>query len=171
MALYRTSHRVAAFEHATVDRAIPEGNDDLRIRRLFVDILQCALHVDRDRSGHDQRVRMPWRRGNVNAEPLNVIDRISQGVHLHLAGVAGACVHFANRQGLSEWQRFLASLRREAFRRLRGLGMLSRHHSGLQTLLENTEHVRPPRYRSFPAYERLKLLLMSGKSGMMFPTT
>src|SRR5690348_1004153 len=49
--------------------------------------------------------------------------------------------------------------------------MLSRHHSGLQTLLENTEHVRPPRYRSFPAYERLKLLLMSGKSGTMFPTT
>ena len=46
----------------------------------------------------DERIRMARRSRDVNAEPLNVVHGIRQRIHLHLAGIAGTGVHFANRQ-------------------------------------------------------------------------
>jgi hypothetical protein len=117
-----------------MNRAVTQGNHEFRIRGLLVDVLQSPLHIHRDRSGHDECVGMARRGGDVNAEPLDVVNRIGQGIHLHLTTVAGTGVHFANRQGLSERQSFLASLRRECVGRLRGLGILSRRNPSLQTL-------------------------------------
>ncbi len=83
---------------------------------------------------------MTRRSRDVHAEPLDVIDGIGQRVHFHLAGVAGAGVHFANGQRPSERQGFVASLRCGGFDGLFGIRVLARHDPGLETLLENTEH-------------------------------
>ncbi len=53
--LNRPGHRVAAFEHAAVDCAVTERNDNFRIRRLLMHIFQRALHVNGDRSRHRPR--------------------------------------------------------------------------------------------------------------------
>src|SRR6266581_5298918 len=52
----------------------------------------------------------------------------------------------------------------------RRLLVASRDDPRFQAFFQNAKHRWPP-YKSFPAYERLKLLLISGKSGMMFPKT
>ena len=42
-ALHWTSHSIAAFEHAIVDRTVTERDDNLRIRRLFVHVFQRSF--------------------------------------------------------------------------------------------------------------------------------
>ena len=89
---------ITAFEHAAVTRAITECDDDLRVGRGSIDILQWSLHVPRHWACHDERIRMAGGGGDVNAKTFGIVDGIRQCVHLHFTGVAGACVHLANRQ-------------------------------------------------------------------------
>jgi len=94
----RAGHGVAAFEHAAVDGAVSQRDDNLRIRRGLVHVLQGPLHVHGHRAGDHQCVGMARRCGNVNAEPFGVVYGIHERVHLHLTGVAGARIHFTDGQ-------------------------------------------------------------------------
>src|SRR5262249_17715012 len=113
---------------------------------------------------------MARRSCDVNTEPFGVVDRIQEGVHFHLTGIARAGIHLTDCQRSLEKFSFSLHLPRNWHRRLLCSSILARHNPDLQTFLNDAEHGCPP-YRSFPAYERLKLLLMSGKSGMIFPST
>jgi len=116
-----SGHSIAAFEDSAIDSTVAKGDDDLRIRRLFVDILQCALHVYGDWSCDSQCIRMPRRRDNMDAKPFHVLDSIRQRIHLHLAGIARARIHFADGErtpegfGLSDCLEINLSLEASAF--------------------------------------------------------
>jgi hypothetical protein len=67
-----------------MDGAVAEGDHQFRIRCLFVDVLQSPFHINRDRPGHDQRIGMSRRGGDVNAEPLDVINSDQNAASLRL---------------------------------------------------------------------------------------
>src|SRR6476620_12425681 len=73
VAVHGASDRVAPFKGTAIDRAVAKGNHELRMRCLFIDVLQRVLHIGRDRSSHDERIRMARRGGDVKAEPLEVV--------------------------------------------------------------------------------------------------
>ncbi len=60
------------------------------------------FHIARDRTGDQQHVGMARRGDEVNAEALDVVDRVVQRNDLLLTSVAGARVHLANRQRPAE---------------------------------------------------------------------
>lgn len=76
MAIDWAGHGIAPRKHAAVDRTITECDDDLRIGRGFIGVFQGMFHILGYRSGDHQRVSMTRGGGNVDPEPLNVIERI-----------------------------------------------------------------------------------------------
>ncbi|OLB75247.1 MAG: hypothetical protein AUH96_03155 [Nitrospirae bacterium 13_2_20CM_2_61_4] len=98
MALHGAGDPIASLEHPTVTGAVSERDDQLRIGRRAVRILQRFFHVDRHGARHHQCVGVPRGRGDVNPEPVRIVDRVHKRVHLHLASIAGPGVYLADGQ-------------------------------------------------------------------------
>src|SRR6266404_5289904 len=89
-------------ENAAADAASSNCDDDLGFGRGAERLEQSQFHVPGHRSGNQKHVCMTRRRHEVNAETLDVIDRIVQSDDLELASVAGPGIDLANSQRLPQ---------------------------------------------------------------------
>jgi hypothetical protein len=56
------------------------------------------LHIPGDRTGDQQNVSVTRRSDEPEAESLDIVERIGEGMNFELAGVAGAGVDMPDRQ-------------------------------------------------------------------------
>ena len=85
--------RIAAFINAAVQRAISARDNNPRLGSREVRPLERQLHLAAYRPGHEQNVGMTRRSHEVDAEPLDVVDRIRQRGAFPLAGIARTRVY------------------------------------------------------------------------------
>src|SRR6516162_4432893 len=94
--------RIAFAKNAAGTTAVPDRDHEFWVRRRFVRTPQCNLHVLRHRPGHEQQVRVTRARDESDAETLEVVDGVVEGMNLELAAVAGARIHLPNAERTAE---------------------------------------------------------------------
>src|SRR5437016_9857908 len=92
----RADHRVAALEHAAPAAASADRDHPFWIRGSRIGALERDLHVARYRAGHHEHVGVARRGDEADAEALDVVDGIVEGMDLELAAVARAGIDLAN---------------------------------------------------------------------------
>src|SRR6266571_4549917 len=80
---------VALAKDTAADTASADSDDHLRLRRRAPGLQQRQFHIPGHRTGDQKHIRVAWRGDEVNAETLDVVDRVVQGDDLQLASVAG----------------------------------------------------------------------------------
>jgi DNA-binding IclR family transcriptional regulator len=80
----------------------PIANHQLGCRRRLIGATQSQLHVPCNGSGHQQHVGMARAGNESNAEALDVVVGVIEGVDFEFASVAGTGIDFANAQSLAE---------------------------------------------------------------------
>jgi len=93
---------IAVLEHPSRAGAGAHGHHQLGIRRRLVGLEEGTLHVASDRSGHEKDVSVPRAGHDVQSEALDFMDGVGEGVHLHLATIAGAYVQLSHRERTPE---------------------------------------------------------------------
>jgi hypothetical protein len=83
-------------------RAVADGHHPFRIGRGGIGALQRLAHVLRHRAGDQQHVGVARRGDEAQAEALEVVEGVVEGVDLELAAVAGAGIDLADRQAAAE---------------------------------------------------------------------
>ena len=96
---------IAAGENAAIGGAIPQRHHPFRLRRRGIGALQRLAHVPGHRAGDQQHIGMAGRGHEFQAETLDVVDRIVDGVDLQLAAIAGSGIDLADGQGPAEPRR------------------------------------------------------------------
>ena len=87
---------IAAGKTAAVARAIACCHDPFGIGNRIIGAPQGLAHVLGDGSGHHQHIGMARRGHEAQAEPLDVIIRVVEGMNLELAAIAGAGIELIN---------------------------------------------------------------------------
>ncbi len=100
--LDRADRGVALGEHAAARGAIADRDHPFRRGRRGVSALQRDPHVVGHRPGHQQHVGVARRGRELDAEALDVIDRVVERVDLQLAAVAGAGIDLADGDRAAE---------------------------------------------------------------------
>ena len=93
---------IAAGEDAAIEGAIADRDHPFRRRRRVIGPLQRLAHVLGHRTGDQQHVGMARRGDETEAEALEIVEGVVEGVDLELAAVAGAGIDLADRQAAAE---------------------------------------------------------------------
>jgi hypothetical protein len=83
-------HGIAALEYAAAATAITHGDDPFRIRRRRIGAFERHLHVASHGTGDEQHIGVARGGDESQTEPLDVVDRIVDGVDF--AFTAWRCV-------------------------------------------------------------------------------
>jgi hypothetical protein len=94
--------RVAAGEQAAVERAVADRHHPFGIGRGGVGALERLAHVLGHRAGDEQDVGMARRGDETDAEALEVVEGVIEGVDLQLATIAGAGIDLSDRETAAE---------------------------------------------------------------------
>src|SRR5216117_2082238 len=89
---------VVLAEDTAAATAGADGDYQPRSRHRVISFPEGEFHVAGDGAGHEQHVGVTWRRHEVDAKALDVVNRTVQANDFYLAAVAGAGVHFADMQ-------------------------------------------------------------------------
>src|SRR6266702_2980593 len=98
----RPAHGIAIPEHAARTRAFAGGDNQFWMGRRLVSPPYRFLHVERERTGDEQHVRMTRARDEADAQALDVVVRIVERVDFEFASVAGARIDLADAQRPAE---------------------------------------------------------------------
>ena len=99
---HSTGDGVTIREYAAIDGAIADRDHPFWLRCGAVGPLQCLAHVLGNWSGHQKHVGVTRRGDKAQAEALQIVERIVEGMNLKFAAVAGAGVDFADREAATE---------------------------------------------------------------------
>jgi hypothetical protein len=94
--------RVASFIDAAVHGAVAAGQDQPRFRYREPGPLKGKLHLAGHGTGHEQYVGVARRCDEIDAEPLDIVDRVRERRAFPFAGVAGSRVNLTNPERPAE---------------------------------------------------------------------
>jgi hypothetical protein len=96
---------IATCKTAAIVRATTQGDNPFGVSHGVIGPLQSFAHVLGYRSGHEQDIGVPRRSDETDSKALDIVEGVTQSMHLQLAAIAGAGVDGATGCGQAAGRR------------------------------------------------------------------